>query len=536
MEHHGIPNNQPAGDDALYAEAIPLVSALLDDVISDRQFQRLAELLDQHASVCDLYVKYSAQQANLEWLHGQVSTADDSYFVQAGRVEEAVTRDRGECWRDAAWNFLIQPMTLSVIVSGLFVTIFLLSMALITVPNWRPGDSPPALERSDFVARVVRTQHAAWSPESEIEPNRVTDLYRGQRIELIAGLAELRFDDGATVLLEAPASLTLTGDGAAQLQRGKLTARVPPRAVGFTIDTAYASIVDLGTEFCVAADDSATDVTVVEGQVNLKLTGDGQTASRVLSAGEGVRVTSAGVGPAAGVQFTRRITPSNDGPLRLVYETFDHPGFAENDPAKWPRGWKTAGRFQTHAIAGRDGKALLLKNDRANGAGPLLRREGFRLGLHQRVRIRFDYKLVRETGNPTLQLRTNDLPDGRLVNLSLGQQQADGLKLGWSHAGMLREAAPEIEFLTNVERDTWYRATLELGPAANRRRPVMLTLETLDEQGQSVRRQDFTDLFLAAPEQTIHAMDWLFNVPTEKAVGEIIIDNVTVERLSATAN
>ncbi|MEK6237620.1 MAG: FecR family protein, partial [Planctomycetales bacterium] len=57
------------------------------------------------------------------------------------------------------------------------------------------------------------------------------------------------FNSGARVVLQGPAAIIVQSDMAAELQYGRLTARVPPPAQGFTVYAAAVQVIDLGTEF-----------------------------------------------------------------------------------------------------------------------------------------------------------------------------------------------------------------------------------------------------------------------------------------------
>ena len=73
--------------------------------------------------------------------------------------------------------------------------------------------------------------------------------------------------------------MELVGSDEVSLQSGCLNARVPAAAVGFTVATSLARVVDLGTEFDVVVQDSGAITTLVhEGKVSLRpQNGRGQT-------------------------------------------------------------------------------------------------------------------------------------------------------------------------------------------------------------------------------------------------------------------
>ena len=131
---------------------------------------------------------------------------------------------------------------------------------------------------------VVESQQPSPQPspirgEGVVELPLGTELHAGQKLNLAAGLAELTFDSGAKVILHAPARFDVTDALGGGLARGKLTAKVPHTASGFTIATPGGKVVDLGTEFGVKVNDSgAMNVIVYVGDVQIE-SGSGGTGA-----------------------------------------------------------------------------------------------------------------------------------------------------------------------------------------------------------------------------------------------------------------
>lgn len=132
-----------------------------------------------------------------------------------------------------------------------------------TEPTAQP-DAMPAPAPAPAVGRVVRSVGAQWvGPIGDDGKLRAE-----QSLTLTAGLAELEFNDGARVILQAPATLQPTGANGLRLVRGQLTATCPPSAHGFTVATASGLITDLGTEFGVQVEaDGSVSTHVFDGSV-----------------------------------------------------------------------------------------------------------------------------------------------------------------------------------------------------------------------------------------------------------------------------
>jgi hypothetical protein len=124
----------------------------------------------------------------------------------------------------------------------------------------QPAEMPAAI--------LVRTHECHWTNERLLNPGDT--LAVGQKMELRSGLAEIIFTSGARIILEGPAAFTATSNNTADLWSGKLTAKVPARAVGFSVITPTSQLVDLGTEFGVDVGSAGqTEVQVFRGKVQL---------------------------------------------------------------------------------------------------------------------------------------------------------------------------------------------------------------------------------------------------------------------------
>lgn len=122
----------------------------------------------------------------------------------------------------------------------------------------------------ESVAVLVDSINAQWqnSPDS-IGPGHL--FYNTDAPMLVkSGIIEIEFDYGAHVVIEGPCEFVCKADNLIYLDYGRLYARVPPQATGFTVDTKNARIVDLGTEFGVLENvDETTELHVLKGRTTL---------------------------------------------------------------------------------------------------------------------------------------------------------------------------------------------------------------------------------------------------------------------------
>ncbi|MBA3485251.1 MAG: FecR domain-containing protein [Pirellulales bacterium] len=118
------------------------------------------------------------------------------------------------------------------------------------------------------IAVLSRVADASWSSSMRLGPGaRLT----AGRFVLESGAVQMEFLSGANLVIEAPADIELISTMSVFCRHGKVRARVPSQAHGFTIETPTHRAIDLGTEFAVdVGGKGSTEVHVVEGEVKLQ--------------------------------------------------------------------------------------------------------------------------------------------------------------------------------------------------------------------------------------------------------------------------
>ncbi|MBN2217364.1 MAG: FecR domain-containing protein [Pirellulales bacterium] len=147
-------------------------------------------------------------------------------------------------------------------------------------------------------ATLVQTDGCVWTAD-RVAPQQGERLSVNDGLELVRGIAEIEFDNGTRVVLEGPAQLSFEKPDRVACNRGSLVATVPREAIGFTVRTPLANVVDLGTEFGVAVEPNGeSEVYVFQGAVRLKSSPDEKNncAPPVeLHVGEARRVQKGGI-------------------------------------------------------------------------------------------------------------------------------------------------------------------------------------------------------------------------------------------------
>jgi hypothetical protein len=251
------------GQGELPAEFFDLVDEYCSGVIDETGVRRLEGYLLGSVASRRHFVEYFHHHTEIQ------------FEVRAGRAAGAVLErlageDTGGIgWDERApnrrrWTFPVPGRWLSL--AALVATAAAVIVWLGFGTGRRPSPpSPPVRPSGENIAWLVNAQDCLWD-EAGQRPGR--DMRAGKELHILGGLAEIEFDCGARVILQGPAGLRLLSGKSAQLLRGTLTARVPPRAGGFFVLTPHNKVVDLGTEFGLSVDDggSAT-VRVFTGEV-----------------------------------------------------------------------------------------------------------------------------------------------------------------------------------------------------------------------------------------------------------------------------
>ncbi|MEO5912832.1 MAG: LamG-like jellyroll fold domain-containing protein [Luteolibacter sp.] len=190
-----------------------------------------------------------------------------------------------------------------------------------TPPAASVDTTPPA---NDEVALLGMAVDVEWNGRTfttgEALPKGLLNIRKGT--------LRLDFYSGARVILEGPAQLELLSQNLARLDEGKLTAKVPPPAHGFTVLNGNLRVVDRGTQFGMSVTDADNcTVHVFDGEVELQ--GDvPEATARKLFEGEAVSIHA---GKSSAIAADRRSFASPVGILQAA---------AKETEARWQQ-WRT---------------------------------------------------------------------------------------------------------------------------------------------------------------------------------------------------
>jgi len=146
------------------------------------------------------------------------------------------------------------------------------------------------------VATLTNSVHAKWGGNAAFFEQGTRVATGNELVVLREGYAELLFDNQARVTVEGPAGFQILAEDRIALNYGKIYSRIPKEAIGFSVYTQKAKIIDLGTEFGVAADrNGQTELHVFKGKTLLFTRQVGQASKGInISVGQAGHISSQG--------------------------------------------------------------------------------------------------------------------------------------------------------------------------------------------------------------------------------------------------
>ncbi|HEY1170976.1 MAG TPA: DNRLRE domain-containing protein [Verrucomicrobiae bacterium] len=242
-----------------------LCERLVEQQLTPDQSARLEVLVRESATARRYVVEHLQLHAGLHWESGRIGqqTLPDQLAASLAGLEsptESKVVPLPSPWKkNAVW--LAAAASIAVLATGIGLGISL-------AKHEHPAPQA-AIVTPPVVATLTQTRGCRW--ESSALPTAEGARLTAGKLSLTYGLATLRFESGATITLEAPAVLEIVNKDLCILHRGMLTAHVPKQAVGFTVETANAKIIDHGTEFGISAGaDGKAHVQVFDGEVEVR--------------------------------------------------------------------------------------------------------------------------------------------------------------------------------------------------------------------------------------------------------------------------
>jgi len=261
-------------------ELAQLADAHARGEISEREARRLTRLLDGAMDAQDAYLDALDMHAMLYW---EFRRDEAKQEPQRPAPSTPATRRVG-----LAGSVLFAGAVAATVMIAAWVG-WLNSSKIAQVPATSPAQSTFARITGSAGDRWANAENWAGGEEQLALGVRVGP----RRLRLESGIAQIQYDSGVVAILTGPADFELSGPQRAYLHAGRVVLRVPPSAIGYTVETAEANVVDLGTEFGVQSDRAVgTDIQVYEGEVvaESKRGAEGQALTHRLLGGQAMRL------------------------------------------------------------------------------------------------------------------------------------------------------------------------------------------------------------------------------------------------------
>jgi hypothetical protein len=259
-------------NDPMHEQFESLLILLSESQLNDAQASDLGRLIELHPVLRIRYLEHCQMHALLRDQHGLLaswSPSDETAAVHAG--------DKSFTWSARR-------------VIGVCIALAAM-LGIVAVGFWDIGldATPVAVKpsqpyRGKTVAQLKNHLRAefVYGPRGEVTPPVGVPLPQGT-YQLTSGIVEIESNSGAVVTIEAPATFTLADDQCIRVDHGRLAAHVPKSAIGFRVETASATVVDLGTDFAVeAVTGKNSEVHVFNGEVRINLHGSKASSARPL--------------------------------------------------------------------------------------------------------------------------------------------------------------------------------------------------------------------------------------------------------------
>ena len=290
-----------------------LLMELVDGTLMPDQQARLWALLRDDPSARARYADYLLLDSHLAsecaWKAGEPGGNRTQQSIEERGPSTAGPRVAARNSKGAQSRIRGQRVRVTAAVAGILAGIMFLSfiaalwlrpvrapIAIASAPSGHERwDEPGGETKAGGVAILTRAVDVVWEeggPAYVVGSTLATGPLR-----IRAGVLQLEFYGGATVVMEGPGEIELKSIDRIACKSGKLRAHVPPSAQGFRVDSPAVDLVDLGTEFGMrVVPGQKSEVHVFSGKVELnKNTPSTAPAAKwEVSEGHGVRIGRSG--------------------------------------------------------------------------------------------------------------------------------------------------------------------------------------------------------------------------------------------------
>jgi FecR protein len=256
-----------------------LLEHLANETLTREQHTELQEVLRENPLAQTRYLAFIDLHLGLRSLVGEGKTTPLSVLPEAGR--------RG-------WNIHAKQWQLLSLAAILIVAVF--------IGPYFIRHGAHEIAQSELV-HIQQSASAEFFRQSV--PPIAGTLEYAHEYALTNGLLELRFPNGAEVILEAPSVFEIAARDSLMVKVGACSVHAPLGAEGFRVETPQVAVVDRGTRFSVNANEfGETVVQVLEGAADVQSpTAARATNSQRLTQGDSLRFSEKADGTSQALPF-----------------------------------------------------------------------------------------------------------------------------------------------------------------------------------------------------------------------------------------
>lgn len=334
-------------------ETITLIGQAMDGTITEKEFDRLQQLLRNDPKALAHYCQQSEIHGRLTWeLSGAPADA-------LGQPKKSFLRP------------VLIPMAAALTV-GLFT--YAVMRPTPVAEEGSIASIAETLGTKSNIARITNSLDAVWEEGSR----PVGSWIQPDTLNLVSGKAEVTFDSGARVLLEGPASLQTNSAHHAKLLAGRGIVHIPDSASGFYLETPVNTFNNPNCSFALSVDDTTTEVHVLEGSLDT-MPKNSTTESTTLAANQSLRFDSNEALPMQSLmmdvsQLKKELPELTEGKaaefVHWSFDSVDNDTFAETGTHPYDRfaavtkvEEASPGGYGIHSINGKFGRAIRLYGD-----------------------------------------------------------------------------------------------------------------------------------------------------------------------------
>ena len=239
-----------------------LISAMLDESISEEESQELDQTLQESQECREVYRRYVDMHFSMnEMAEDKETLKFTETLPQPEEMPEKFSAMRHKL-------LFFQVLAACLAIAGT-VAFFNTKEIIKEVEIVKTIKEQIPLANISKVSKDIK-----WTSTVKKVGEELVD----EEIILERGQLTITYKHGAEIKIEGPAHFSLKSLELAEMKYGQLAAKVPEAAQGFTIEAPKAAIVDLGTEFALnVTKEGKSQVYVYEGEVVSSLLGENGT-------------------------------------------------------------------------------------------------------------------------------------------------------------------------------------------------------------------------------------------------------------------